>query len=146
MQAGNISPDHMPLNKYELLIVGMPKITFITVGSFTDATTEATLPDGTVASGGKSAPIEFNVTVPRHHLVDVALMDNWKKQGRDPIDKNYKKTGTLISYSGTGAVFKSEQLRGLWVRDKTTPEFDMGNDGEMAVNTYVMRADGVDPV
>lgn len=146
MKAGTISPDHMPLNKYELLIVGMPKITFTTVGSFTDATTEASLPDGTVASGGKTAPVEFTVTVPRHHLVDIALMDNWKKQGHDPVDKNYKKTGTLISYSGSGEIFKSETLIGLWCRDKSTPEFDMGNDGEMAVNSYVMRADKVEPI
>ena len=141
-----IRGDHIPLNKFELLVVGLPKITFVTVGSLTDATTEAELPDGTVASGGKTAPAEFTVTVPAHHLVETMAMDNWKKQAEDPVDKGYKKAGTLAAISGTGNVFKSWSLTGLWVRERTTPDFDMGNDGEMAVVSYVLRADKVLPI
>lgn len=144
MQA--IQGDHIPLNKFELVVVGLPKITFTTVGALTDATTEAELPDGTVASGGKTAPVEFTVTVPAHHLVETMAMDNWKRQAEDPIDKGYKKAGTLIGYSGTGNEFKSWSLTGLWVRDRTTPDFDMANAGEMAVISYVMRADKVLPI
>lgn len=138
--------DHIPLNKYKLVVVGLPEITFTTVGSFTDATTEAELPDGTVASGGKTSPIEFTVTVPAHHLVEVAAMDNWKRQGEDPVDKGYKKAGSLVGESGTGREFKSWSLTGLWVRDRSTPDFDMGNDGEMAVVSYVLRADKALPL
>ena len=146
MKAGTIQPDHMPVNKFELIVLGLPKIVFTTVGSFTDATTEAELPDGTVASGGKSSPVEIPVTVPRHHLVSIMAMDNWKQQGKDPIDPGYKKTGTLITYSGTGDVFKTEQLIGVWARDKATPDLDMDNDGDMAENSYVLRADQVIPI
>lgn len=141
-----IQGDHIPRNKFELVVVGLPKITFTTVSSITDATTETTLPDGTSASGGKTTPKEFTVTVPAHHLVQVAAMDNWKRQGEDPVDQGYKKAGTLIGYTGTGNAFKSWSLSGLWCRDRVTPDFDMDDDGEMAVVTYLMKADKALPV
>lgn len=146
MRAGTIQPDIMPANKFELIVVGMPTITPTTVSEMTDATTESALPDGSVVSGGKTQPVEFTITIPRHHLVEIMAMDNWKKQGEDPIDPGYRKTGTLITFSGTGREFKSESLINLWCRDKGTPALDMANDGEMTVNSYVMRADRIIPV
>lgn len=146
MRAGTLQTDHIALNKFKLIVVGLPEITFITVGGITDAVTESELPDGTVASGGKTAPVEITVTVPLHHLVEVLAMDNWKREAEDPIDKGYKKTGTLVMTSGSGDEFKSYTLSGLWIRERSTPDLDMANEGEMAVNTYVMRADRVLPV
>jgi len=146
MKAGTIQPDHMPANKFKLIIVGLPNLTPTTVSEATDETTEAILPDGSVVSGGKTGPIELTVTIPRHHAVEIQAMDRWKGESEDPISPTYRKTGTLITFTGTGLEFKTESLINVWCRNRSTPALDMENDGELTVNSYVLRLDRMIPV
>lgn len=142
---GVIQEDHMPANKGTLKILGLPGIDFTTISGPTFATTEVELPDATVVSGGKRGPWEMTVTVPIHHLVQIVAMDLWVEDGKN--GKNgYKKSGSMIFPSVSGDKIKTYSLLGVWARDLTLPDQDMANDGDMNVNTYVLRGDDALPV
>lgn len=142
---GVIQKDHMPVNNGTLKVLGLPEITFTTISGITLATTEVELPDATVVSGGKRSPWEMTVTVPTHHLVEIAAMDLWVEQGKNGSN-GYKKAGSIIFESVSGGKFKTYSVLGVWARDLTLPDQDMGNDGDMNVNTYVLRGDDALPV
>jgi len=142
---GVIQDDHMPVNAGKLFIVGLPEFTFTTISGFTLATTEVELPDATVVSGGKRSPFEMTVTVPSHHLVEIAAMDLWVEQGKNGTS-GYKKAGSFVMTSVSGDIIKTYSVLGVWARDLTVPDQDMGNDGDMNVNTYVIRGDDALPV
>jgi len=135
----------MPVNKGKLFIVGLPEITFTTIGGFTLATTKVELPDATMVSGGKRGPFEIPVTVPTHHLVEIAAMDLWVEQGKNAIS-GYKKAGSLVMTSASGEIIKTYSVLGVWPSDLTVPDQDMGNDGDMSVNAYVINGDDALPV
>jgi len=142
---GIIQDDHMPVNKGTLKILGLPEIVFTTISGPTLATTEVELPDATVRSGGKRGPFEMTVTVPTHHLVEIAAMDLWVEQGKNATN-GYLKAGSLILPSVSGDKIKTYSVLGVWARDLTLPDQDMANDGDMNVNTYVLRGDDMLPV
>lgn len=142
---GVIQPDHMPVNRGTLKLLGLPEIDFITISGPTLATTEVELPDDTVVSGGKRKPFEMTVTVPTHHTVQIAAMDLWAEQSAQAAN-GYKKAGSIIFESVSGEKFKTYSVLGVWARDLTLPDQDMGNVGDMNVNTYVLRGDNMLPV
>ena len=84
---GELNEDHIPLNKYSLLIVGAipPEITFTAVSGLESEVVGTDLPDRTTASGGQKNPSEFTVKVPTHHTLDIIFMDGWLEEGVDPV-------------------------------------------------------------
>lgn len=143
---GAIQADHMPLNKFQLLVAGLPPLTMITVGSLEDELQTVDLPDRTKASGGNRGTVEFDVTMPAHHLIEQAAMEAWFAEGQDPVSPTYKKVATLVMMSNTSTVLRSFSLDGLFVAKRMTPEFDMNNEGEMSIITWTMMADNVLPI
>lgn len=140
-------PDHIPTNKYALAVAQLgADITFTSVGALEREIDKVELPDRTAASGGRTKPIEFEVKVPAHHLDEIAIMDKWIEDGQDPVDPNYKRTGTLsmISISGLGRYVGT--LVGLWAQKDATPELEMNSEGDMAEKTYTMCCDDFLPV
>jgi len=142
---GVIQEDHMPVNSGKLFIVGLPEITFTSIGEITLATTKVTLPDATIVSGGKRNPFEFAVTVPSHHLVEIAAMDLWVEQSKNGAN-GYKKAGSLVMTSVSGDVIKTYSVLGVWPSDLTIPAQDMANDGDISQNGYLINGDDALPV
>ena len=56
---GLIDPDHIPVNKYELNIVGMPTIVFTSVSGLETEVAAIDLPDRTKATGGQPTAAEL---------------------------------------------------------------------------------------
>ena len=49
---GSIQADHIPVNKYEFLVVGIPGLVFTEISGLEQETESVVLPDRTTASGG----------------------------------------------------------------------------------------------
>jgi hypothetical protein len=143
---GLIKGDHIALNKFELLIVGMPPILFTKVSGIDEELEVTDLPDRTRASGGNTLPIEFTAEMPMHHSVELAAMDVWFGLCQDPVSPTYKLVGTMVYKSISGQVMKSFILSGLFPKKRGTPEVDIENKGDMAKVTWTFSADDVTPL
>ena len=140
---GKIKADHMPVNLVQLNVPGLGAITAVTVGAIEEALERVVLPDRTAASGGQTQPVEFSITVPMHHDVEVRTLDLWYEEGKEPVSPTYKKTGTIRWPSLSGRKKRGYTLAGLFVSGRNLPEGDMSNEGEAAMIEYAMSADVV---
>lgn len=143
---GKIKDDHIPLNKAELLVPGVPNLVAVTISGLEQAIQAVDLPDRTKRSGGQTEPVEFEIEVPMHHKTEVAGMDIWFQMGQDPVTPGYLRAGTLRFNSISGQNKKSYTLIGLWCSGRNTPDADMANEGELAMVTYVLNADDILPI
>ena len=143
---GLIEGDHIPNNKFELNIVGLPAITFIKVSGLESEVPGVDLPDRTMASGGQRSGSEITVEVPNHHTTSVALMEVWFEEGVDPVSPTYKKVGTLVQVSLTGEIRRGWTLSGMWVTKRKLSDMEMADVGEMSVNEYTLKVDDIAPL
>lgn len=143
---GKILPDHLPLNKYKLLVIGLPPLTTTMVSGIEEEMDVVTLPDRTQASGGNTKPGEFTIKLPMHHLVEQAAMEAWFKESQDPVTATYKKPGTLVYESNSGTTLKSYTLVGLFPSKRKLPDAEMSNEGEMAEVEWTLKYDDILPV
>ena len=143
---GALQGDHIPLNKYQLIVLGMPELTFTKIGGLEEELETVDLPDRTVASGGQTKALEFSASIPAHHLIQQAAMELWFVEGRDPVASTYKKTGTLIMKSIGGSTLRTYSLLGLFVSKRATPDLEMANEGEMAEIEWTFKADMMLPI
>lgn len=142
---GTIAPDHIPRNKYKLLVQGLPPITWTSVGSLEEELETVDIPDRTAASGGNTKPVEFNVKHPTHHPAERIAMENWFVEGQDPVSPQYKKIGTLIKTSISGLQSVTYILQGLFVCKRVTSELEMANEGELDELEWTMKCDQIFP-
>lgn len=139
---GRIDPDHIPMNKYELAMVGLTaSVTFTKLSGLEQENAVVDLPDRTRAPGGQVSATEIVVEVPAHHSGEITAMDLWWVEGQDPITSTAKKAGTLTYISGTGDIARAYALLGAWVSKRKLPDGDMSDDGNMAVVTYTIQID-----
>jgi hypothetical protein len=143
---GVLQPDHIPVNKYELQVIGMPSLVFTEISGLEEELDTATLPDRTVVTGGASKAVEFTVKQPAHHTVEVAAMEAWYTEAKDPVTPTYKKNATLIMKSGTGQILRTFSLIGTFPKKRKTPDLDMSNEGEMAAYEWTMSCDEPLPI
>lgn len=144
---GTIKPDHIPVNKYELLIAGVAgHFTILTISGIEEELETVELPDRTRVSGGNTKAVEFEVTTPAHHFIEQAAWELWYKEGQDPVFPTYKKVGTLLMLSISGATLRSYSLAGVFITKRGLPDLEMENEGEQAVITWGLSADDVFPV
>jgi len=146
MKKGTIQPDHMPLNKGRLMILGMPELTLVESSDIEEALTRVVLPDRTAVSGGVKDPVEFDIKIPMHHSVEVAAMEIWYRLNHDPIQGGAKLDGTMMFPSLSDAALKTYSMVGLWPPKRGIPGTAASNEGEMAVLTWGLSADDVLPV
>lgn len=140
---GAIKAGHMPANKFQLLVLGLPPITFTKVSSIEDELEIVDLPDRTKASGGNRKAVEFTASVPMHHLAEQAALEIWFSQSQDPVDPGYKKVATLIYISIDGNVFRTFSLTGVFPSKRSASELDMADDGSMSATEWTFQADDV---
>ena len=143
---GTVQPNHIPVNNYELIVVGLPPIVFVTLAGFDDETEAVDLPDRTKASGGNGKPVEFTGTTFEHHLAEKAALEFWFREGRDPVTPTYKKVGTLIKRDIGGNIASTNSLTGLWIMKKKGADLDLSNEGEPAMIEWSFSADSVLPI
>ena len=145
---GDIKPDHIPVNKYQLLVLGtaVPFFTFTEISGIEEELQTTELPDRTVASGGNTGPIEFTAKCPMHHLDEQAALELWFNEGKDPVSSTYKKAASLVHMSITGKVLRTYTVVGVFVNKRALPDLAMDNEGEMAANEWGFKADELYPI
>lgn len=144
---GSINPGHIPVNKYQLLFVGVPLLTPTTVSGIEEELQTVDLPDRTKASGGHTGPSEMTIMIPLHHSGEVAALEAWFIESQDPVTPTYKKAGSLLmeSVSLTGPT-RTVNLIGVFPTKRKYPDLDMSNDGDMAAVEWTLSVDQVLPV
>lgn len=143
---GAIQPDHIAVNNYELLVLGLPPLTPTAIDGIEDELQTVDLPDRTTASGGNRGPGEWSMSLPLHHLVEQGAMEAWFKESQDPVSPTYKKVATLIHKSVSTSVLRTYSISGLFPKKRTLPDLEMENDGELALVAWLMRHDDILPV
>lgn len=143
---GTIKPDHIPVNKYELLMLGMPPLTPVEISGLEDELQTTELPDRTRASGGNRGPSEFTIKLPMHHTVEQAAMEIWYRSSQDPVLPTYKLAGTLIHKSISGNSFRTFSLIGVFPTKRVNPDLEMSNEGEMATVEWTLSVDDILPI
>jgi hypothetical protein len=84
---GAIAPDHIPVNKYQLLVAGVIPLTITEVSGIEDELQTTELPDRTVASGGNRGPSEVEIVGdhldPQHRRpgAHLGLLTNQRPRG-----------------------------------------------------------------
>lgn len=136
-----LQPDHIQVNKYTLMVAGMPPLTFTAISGIEEELDVNEMPDRTIATGGRTKPVEFDVTQPEHHLIERLAMEAWFSECKDPVSPLHKKVGTLLQFSQTDLVQVGYMLIGLFPSKRALPDLEMENEGEMGSLVWTMRAD-----
>jgi len=135
-----IRPDHMPVNKYELVVPGLPLIVFTTISGLEEELQTTDLPDRTTASGGNTNPVEFTATHEMHHTEEVVAMELWFEEAKF-VSPLYKKMGTLTHFSISGIAQRVYGLLGIFPTKRKLPDLDMNNEGESGVIEWTFKVD-----
>jgi hypothetical protein len=143
---GVLQPDHIALNSYQFAVEGLIPLTFTSLKGLKEETDKVDLPDRTAASGGRSGPIEFSAGCPMHHTAEMAALEVWLREGKDPVTPTYKKTVTVTFPSISKQGGRAYTLMGVWVTARTIPDFEMNNNGEMAEAEWMFSADEIIPI
>ncbi len=143
---GSIAPGHIPVNKYQLLFVGVPQLTPVTISGIEEELQAVDLPDRTKASGGNTGPSEMTIAIPAHHTVEILAMESWFAESQDPVSPLYKKAGALLMQSGAilGPT-RTINLIGVFPTKRKMPDLEMSNDGEMATYEWTLSIDQLLP-
>jgi hypothetical protein len=143
---GTINPDHIPDNKYTLMVLGAPNLTITNLGSLEEELKTIMLPDNTRASGGDRDPTENDITMPLHHKLEQAYMEAWYKSSQDPVAPDYKRPAVLIYPRISGAVGSSFSLLGVFPTKRVLPEGKMDGDGEGQNVVWTLSIDDIIPI
>lgn len=141
-----LKEDHIPVNKYQLLIGGIVALTLTKISGIEEEVDVVELPDRTKASGGNTKAGEFTAESPMHHDAEIAALEIWYVEGQDPVVLTYKKAATLVMTSGSGGKKRSYSLIGLWISKRKLPDLEFANEGEMAVAEWTFQYDTVLPI
>lgn len=141
-----LQEDHIPVNKFQLLIGGLVAFTFTKLSGITEEVDVVELPDRTKASGGNTKSGEFTAESPMHHAAEMTALEIWYIEGQDPIVATYKKAATLVMTSGTGRKSRSYSVTGLWISKRKLPDLEYSNEGDMAVVEWTFQYDSVLPI
>lgn len=137
----------MPLNKYELLVVGIitGSLTPVEVSGMEDELQVVDLPDRTKASGGNRNPTEIEIALPMHHTQEQLAMEAWFLESQDPVSPTYKKAATLIHKSISGSALRTYSMVGVFPTKRALPDLEMANEGEQANVTWTLSVDDLLP-
>lgn len=145
---GVIDPDHVPINRFKLLVIGTitPFFTVTSTSGIEEELEVEELPDRTVASLGRTSSMEFSITIPMHHRAEQAAMELWFIESRDPISPGYKKPAVLTHTSVSGESDFSYLFVDLFPYKRGLPALDMSASGDLAVVTWHLKASTLVPL
>jgi hypothetical protein len=143
---GDIQPGHIAVNHYELLVTGLPPLTPVSIGGLEEELDTVDLPDRTKATGGDTQPVETEIMIPAHHHIEIAAMEAWYQECKDPVTPTHKKVATLVLKSHVdGQVPRTFTWLGTMITGRSTPDLEKANEGEMASYTYSISIDELIP-
>jgi len=137
---GIMQPDHAPINAYEFLILDLPKIVFTKVDGAEEEVETVDLPDRSQASGGNTKPVEFTAQQALHHKVEVAALEVWYNLGRGNVAEGYKKNGSMVYKTISGAVAKVIPMTEIFIKKRKYPDVDMENAGDAGMIVWTFSA------
>lgn len=141
-----IQPNHIPLNKFDLIVVGGPVLTPVSISGIEEELEVVDLPDRTVASGGNTKAIEFDMGLPMHHIVEQAFMESWFVDAQNQLP-GHRKSGSLIHKAVSPiALGRTYTLIDLMPSKRALPDLEMVNEGEVAVVVWTMKGNQILPV
>lgn len=143
---GDINPDHIPTNKYQFMVLGLPPLTCVEISGLEVELVTSEMPDRSIVSGGQQQATEFTVMIPEHHIVEQAALQLWLQESTDPVLPTYKKVATLLSMSISGDVVVSKSLVGIFPKKFALPDREMVNEGELANVEWTFSVDQVLPI
>ena len=140
---GAIQPNHIPVNKFRLDILGQPSILFVTISGLEDETEKIILPDRTVASLGNTPAKVFTATIFEHHTIELAFLRVWIQEGKHPVTKFYKKPGVLTKGNVAGKAISIRTMIGMWPFLEKDADLNLANKGDPAMVTFTFSYDKV---
>lgn len=143
---GVIQADHIPVTKYTLAVTGGPPLTPVSIGGIEEELAVIELPDKTVATSGRTGPVALTITLPSHHLVEIAYCELWLQLGQDPVSPTYKKPVTLLITSLTGNTQVGFTLPDAFLSKRALEDRDLSNDGDMSTHEYTLNASQMLPL
>ena len=142
-----IDENRIQVNKYLLdLQPGVGSVLLTAISGLEEELDSVELPDRTTRSGGRKKPVEFEVTQPMHHDLEVAKMEAWYIQCQDPVSPLHLKVGSLIQFDQQGLPRRKFTLLNVWNRKRVHSDLELENDGDMATITWTLQADEILPV
>lgn len=142
---GAIRPNHIAVNKYTFLVLGLPPLTPTKISGIEEELEAVDLPDRTKASGGNTKAVEFTIMLPMHHTIEMAAMEAWFRESQDPVLPTYKKAATLLMLPIGPGIPRTRSLIGVFPTKRKDPDLEMKNEGEMAEVEWTISADQVLP-
>lgn len=141
---GTIQKDIITGNNYVFMADGIALV-ITNIGSIEETVTKVELPDGSVASGGQTEPVEFTISVPMHHDLEYTYMELWYKASKGPlIPPSAYKTTSIVMKSASQAKQRSMTVLGSFVSGRSSPELDMeGGGSEFLQVEYTISADNI---
>ena len=143
---GAVQPNHIPVNNYELQVVGLPAVLFTQISGLEEETETTDLPDRTKASGGNTLPVEFTGMSFEHHATELAALELWRREAIGNVSATYKKVGTLIKRGIDGNVLTTRSLVGLWITKRKDADLDLANAGDPAMIEWTFSCDKVESI
>lgn len=141
---GTVQPNHIPVNNYELIIIGLPKMLFTEISGLEQELETVDMPDRTVASGGNIKATEFTAKSFEHHLVETAAMELWRREAVDPVSPTYKKLATLVKRNIGGNVATTRTMIGIFISKRKDADLDLANEGEPAMIEWTFKVDKIE--
>lgn len=149
---GKIGEFHHPRNLFKLVINSVfppppGDLTIIRMSGLKTERETVQMPDRTIVAGGQVKPFTFTIVIPTHHTLEMAFWTAWFKQCEEPVDRFYKKDGTLLmpplgpNPTLRGGTVRAYSLTGLHPNIDELSDFDMKNEGEMSELTITMNCD-----
>lgn len=154
---GTYPTGHMPKNRYELIIKGVPpypgRLVPTAVRGLERETESVTLPDRSQASGGQTKGGTMTIMIPLHDHAAQAYMHIWAKQGEAPVDPSYKKSITVIykgihfgSLAGGETNFRTLTVIGAWAKKPKWDDLEEKDEGNPVDVEWTILYDEVDPL
>ena len=143
---GSVLADHVPVNNYELIVVGLPSIFFVEISGIELEVQQTDLPDRTKATGGQIIPQEWTAMTMLHHSIEREALETWLAEGRDPVSTSYKKTSTLIHKTLSGLDNGKFAMTGHWITKRKLPDLNKADEGAPAMIEWTFSTDTCDPL
>lgn len=142
---GVVLKDFVQVNKYLLSVTGLPPLVLTAISGIEEELQTTDLPDATKGSGGRTNPVEYDITIPAHHVVEQAAMESWFDECKDPVDPAHKKLAVLTLFTQSGNPLVSFTLPDTFPTKRALPDLELENEGEMAGFVWSMSSDEMIP-
>lgn len=137
-----IQENRVQTNKYQALIQpGVGQVLFTAISGLEEELDAVELPDRTMRSGGRKKTIEFDVTQPMHHDVELIGMEAWYEECQDPVSPIHLKIMALIIFDSQGFPRRRVTLFNVWIKKRAHSDLELEGDGEMGTVTWTLQAD-----